>query len=72
VSEPSLLVVCFAAFIAVLILLSALAGVIRLLTVVFPGQSGEGNIEPALLAAIHSAVSAAYPQTRVTAVKEVK
>jgi hypothetical protein len=71
-SQPSLLLVCLAAFIAVLLLLSALASVIRLLTAVFPGEPAEGSAEPPVLAAIHSAVSAAYPGTGVTAVEEVK
>jgi hypothetical protein len=72
VNEPNLLVVCLAAFVSVMLLLSALAGIIRLLMAVFPGETQEAGIEPAVVAAIHSAVAAAYPGTRVTAVEEVK
>ena len=68
-TDPNLLVVCAAAFTAVLVLLSLLAGVIRGLTALFP------HVEPrdtAVLAAIASAAASAYPGTKVTDIQEYR
>jgi hypothetical protein len=75
VTEPSLLVVCGTAFVAVLLLLSILAGVIRLIVILFPHHEtvqGSGGIDPEILTAIHSAAAAAYPGSTVTRVEEVR
>jgi hypothetical protein len=70
VNEPNLLIICGAAFIAVLTLLAFLAGVISILMRLFPEKVDE--FDAGALAAIHSAVAAAYPATRVTGIEEVR
>jgi energy-converting hydrogenase Eha subunit F len=67
---PSLLVVCFAALTAVVVLLGLLAGVIRLLSVLFPAPAPDD--EAALIAAIHTAAAFAHPDTRVTRIEEIR
>jgi len=83
-NEPNLLVICLSAFVAVTFLLGGLAGVIRLLTMVFPappasapsggsppGGSGAGSeAEGAVVAAISAAAAATYPHLRVTGIQE--
>lgn len=66
-TEPSLLVVCAAAFLAVLVLLSVLAGLIRALTALFPVPEAS---DAALVAAITSAVSRVHPGMAVTNIQE--
>lgn len=66
--ESSLLAMCATAFVAVFVLLGFLAGVIRLITVVLPGRSDEGDA--AVVGAIASAVAAVYPNARVTRIEE--
>ena len=67
VTEPSLLVVCAAAFIAVLALLSVLAGMIRALTALFPPAE---NTDSAVVAAITAAATRAYPGMAVKRIQE--
>lgn len=66
-TEPNLLIVCIAAFAAVLALLSVLAGLIRLLTAVFPYVEER---DPALVATLTSVAARAYPGMRVTNIRE--
>jgi hypothetical protein len=70
-TEPNLLLVCVTAFFAVVLLLGLLAGVIRLLTAVFPERVPE-DTGAAVVAAIHSAVARAYPSARVTRIEEIR
>jgi hypothetical protein len=70
VNDPSLLVICATAFVAVMLLLSLLAGVIHVLMILFPER--EAGADPALLAAVHTAAAAAYPGHRITGVEEVR
>ena len=67
---PDLLVVCVAAFVAVFVLLTFLAVVMRLLLVAFPAPPPTDRTDAAFLAAVTSAVSAAFPDTRVTKIEE--
>ena len=67
--QPDLLTVCIAAFFAVLLLLSVLAGAIRLLMALFPEREA-GGLDPAVVAAINAAVTSAYPGMRVTKIEE--
>jgi hypothetical protein len=67
-TEPNLLVISASAFAAVLVLLSLLAGIIRLLTAIFPADDQDGDA--ATLAAIATAVARAYPGRRVTKIEE--
>ena len=70
-TEPSLLVICLAAFVAVMVLLTLLAVLFALLTRLFPVPVKE-ETDTGVVAAIHSAVAAAYPGTRITAIEEVR
>ena len=69
-NEASLLTVCGAAFLAVFVLLVALAVVIRLITLTFPLRTRLDDT--ALVAAISTAAAAVYPGTRVTRIEEEK
>jgi hypothetical protein len=75
-AEPNLLIISITAFIAVIVLLAILAGVIRLLTTVFPAGpekvKGPEGPDAALLAAIHAASAHAYPGMRVTNIEETR
>lgn len=66
-TEPSLLIICAAAFVAVILLLSFLAGIIRVLTTLFPVPE---DTDAVLIAAITSAHAGAYPGTRITKIEE--
>lgn len=83
-NEPGLWLVALNAFAAVLLLLGALAGTLRLLTWVFPpgrapeppaplaaaagAHDADASLDAATLAALHAAVARAYPGGRVTRV----
>jgi len=67
-SEPDLLVICGAAFVAVFFLLSVLAVVMRVLIMVFPEE--RGGADAATVAAVTAAVSVAYPGMKVTNIEE--
>jgi hypothetical protein len=72
-SEPSLFVICGVAFLAVFCVLTGLAAVMRVLTLVFPQlEESIDSIEPAVIAAITEGMKATYPGTRVTEIEEVK
>jgi hypothetical protein len=67
-TEPNLLVICIFAFIAVFLLLTLLAGVMRAMTALFPHR--EDGPDAVLAAAITAAAATAYPGTRVTHIEE--
>lgn len=69
--DPNLLVVCASAFLAVFLLLSFLAVAMRVLIIVAPERSGDGA-DVAVVAAVASAVSAAYPGSAVTTIEEIQ
>jgi len=66
-NEPNLMLVSAAAFAAVLALLSLLAGIIRLLTALFPVVE---ELDAAVVAAISTAASRSYPGTRLGKIEE--
>jgi hypothetical protein len=66
-TEPNLLVISISAFIAVILLLSFLAGIIRLLTALFPVAEG---LDAAVVAAISAAAARVYPGTKITKIEE--
>ena len=68
---PNLLVICVTAFVAVFILLSLLAVVMRALIVVYPEKVTSGS-DAAMIAAVTSAVSIAFPGTKVSKVEEIR
>ncbi len=61
---------CLYSFLAVFILLSVLALVIRLVTALFPARSGGPDL--AVISAIHTAVAAKIPGARVTHIEEIQ
>ena len=67
-TDTSPLTMCGTAFTAVFFILSFLAAMIRLITVVFPQRPGRQDI--ALYGAIASAVAVLFPGARVTHVEE--
>ena len=68
--EVNLLLVCLNAFVAVLILLSVLAGIMRLLIVVFPEQKSASD--EAVASAIRLAVEQFMPGAGVAKIEEIK
>ena len=71
--DTSLLIVCGVAGLSVFVVLSFLAGVIRLLNLAFrPPAEPAATIDPAVVAAITQALRAARPGTRVTGMEELK
>lgn len=69
-TQPGLLTLSLSAFTAVLVLLGALALVIRLLTSLFPGAPP--SADAAVVAAIQSAVHQSLPGHRVTRIEELR
>jgi hypothetical protein len=69
-NPPDLLVVSLSAFVAVFLLLSFLAVVMRLLMAAFPEKIG--GIDSATIAAVTAAATYAFPGTKVTKVEEIK
>jgi len=68
--EPNLILVCAVAFATVLTLLSILAGLIHLITLMFPEKEKESD--DAVIAAINTAVSTSIPGARVTNIEEIE
>jgi hypothetical protein len=66
----SVLNCCLLSFLAVFVLLSVLAIVIRLMTAIFPEKEAETDL--AVVAAIHSAVAAQIPGAQVTSIEEIE
>lgn len=62
-------IICVSAFAAVFLLLSVLAGVMRIIVVLFPEKAG---VTDTVAAAAASAVTALYPGTRITRIEELK
>ena len=69
-NSPDLLVICFSAFVAVFVLLSFLAVVMRVLLAVYPEKVG--GIDPATIAAVTAAAAYVFPGTKVTKVEEIR
>jgi len=64
----NLLTACGIAFLAVFLLLSLLAGLMQLITLIFPER--KSSIDPALIAAVSSSVAFAIPGATVTKIEE--
>ena len=69
-AQPNLLVICLSAFVAVFLLLSFLAVVMRVLIAAFPEKVG--GIDSATIAALTAAAAYAFPGTKVTKVEEIR
>jgi len=65
-----LLTICTSAFLAVFLILSLCAVLIRLIIVIFPDP--ESKEDQAILAAISTTVNSHYPGTKITKIEEVK
>jgi hypothetical protein len=65
-----LLLICVSAFIAVFIILSLIAVVMRVIILLFPERDFMGDA--ALIAAITSAINRLYPATKITKIEERK
>lgn len=72
-AAPSLVVTCGIAFLAVFVVLAALAAVMRVLIVLLPAPAeAEDGVDPAVVTAITEGVKAAYPGMRVTSIEEAR
>ena len=71
-NPQNLLVICTSAFVAVFLLLTFLAVVMRLLIAAFPQKVEVGGIDHATIAAVTAAAMFAFPGTRVTKVEETR
>lgn len=65
-----LLLICVSAFIAVFIVLTILAIIMRIIIVMFPEE--DTGSDAAILAAIVSTVTRLYPGTKITKIEERK
>ena len=68
-ADPNLVTICFIAFAAVLGLLSLLAWVIHLISLVFPNQKTK-EIDPAVVAAIQNVVATTFNGSKVVKIEE--
>ena len=64
----NLLTACGIACLAVFLLLSLLAGMMSLITILFPER--KSTFDPGLVAAISSAAAVLFPGSRVTKIEE--
>jgi len=65
-----LLFVCGSAFLAVFIILSLLALVMRIIIIVFPHR--ETSSDPAVYAAISTVISSVYKGMKISKIEEIK
>jgi hypothetical protein len=63
-----LLLICVAAFVAVFIVLSLLAVIMRVIIIIFPDKVN--GSDTALLAAISTSINRLYPGTKITKIEE--
>lgn len=68
--NSDLISICISAFLAVVILLSLLAMMIRLITLIYPKQ--EETQDAAVIAAISSTYAALFPESKITKIGEEK
>lgn len=68
--SSDLVFICISAFLAVFVLLSVLAVVMRIILVLFPEK--ESGIDAVVVAAVTSTFSAIYSGTRITKIEETK
>ena len=68
--SSNLLIICISSFIAVFILLTILAIVMKGIIVIFPQK--EAKTDAVVIAALATAISSVYPGTKITNIKEIK
>ena len=66
----NLLGICAVAFVAVFLLLSILALIMKAIIVVFPQKVA--GVDAVVVAAVSSVVSIVYPGTKITRIEEIK
>lgn len=66
---PHLITICLTSFAAVLILLSLLALIMRIITLIFPAKEDDDTV---VIAAITSTYNVHYPGTRIIKIGEQK
>ena len=66
---PDLITICLTSFVAVLLLLSFLALVMRIIILIFPAKEDDDS---AVVAAITSAYNVHYPGTKIIKIGEQK
>jgi Na+-transporting methylmalonyl-CoA/oxaloacetate decarboxylase gamma subunit len=70
---PNLVAICGIAFLTVFLVLTFLAAVMRALLAVYPGtEDHPETIDASVVTAITSAVTEAFPGSRVTRIEELK
>lgn len=69
-TSPELLWICVTAFVSVGVILTVLAGIMRLILILFP-QKDEQKTDPVLIAAAATVLQSIYPGTRITRVEEI-
>ena len=69
-TSASLIFVCVSAFIAVFVLLTVLALVMRFILVAFPEK--EKKFDAAIIAALTTTMQTVYPGTTIKKIEEVK
>ena len=67
---PELWLICIMAFSAVALLLTILAGLMRLILIAFPRK--EETTDAMMLAAVATVVTNLYPGARITRVEEIR
>ena len=67
---PELWLICVTAFSAVALLLTTLAGLMRLILIAFPPS--EETTDAMMIAAVASVVTNMYPGARITRVEEIR
>ncbi len=68
--SPELLIICISAFIAVFILLTVLAVVMRLIILIFPQKID--TTDSAMIAAVAAAATSLYPGTKIKSIEEIQ
>ena len=68
--SSNLLIICISSFIAVFLLLTILAIVMKGIIVIFPQK--EAKTDAVVIAALATAISSVYPGTKITNIKEIK
>jgi hypothetical protein len=71
-SSPDILTVCGSAFVAIFVLLTLLAALMRFLVFVFPAPLKEEKSDLAVYAAITTVYQQNYPNSRISEIKEEK
>jgi hypothetical protein len=69
-ASSSLVFICLSAFIAVFVLLTVLAVVMRLILLTFPEK--EKMLDAAIIAALTTTMQTVYPGTTIKNIEEVK